>query len=189
MEMPYCPDCGHQVIEGALYCGNCGATLGSGAVGAAKTEPSGPTLPFNPMALRHPRERLFFALGAVLGGLGWLFLIFVAWLFLLPCVVVFWLTGLYVQAHLYGQAVGVSEEQFPHLYAMVKEMAAALGLIRSPAVFVTSGQGTLNALAMRFFSGRYILLYGELVDLMLRRGALAELRMIVGHELAHHALG
>ncbi|NLG84553.1 MAG: M48 family metalloprotease [Firmicutes bacterium] len=42
---------------------------------------------------------------------------------------------------------------------------------------------------MRFFSGRYILLYGELVDLMLRRGALAELRMIVGHELAHHALG
>ena len=184
--MPYCPDCGREVGEGAFYCPHCGAALRSGNATAGAPAPS---LPFDPKALRHPKERLFFALGAILGGMGWVVLVWVAWLFLLPLVLVFWLTGLYVQALLYGQAVGLSEEQFPHLYTMVREMAAELGLAETPAVFVLSGQGALNALAMRFFSGRYILLYGELVDLMLRRGALAELRMVVGHELAHHALG
>lgn len=183
--MPYCSGCGLQVAEGAAYCRNCGAALGIRSEGA---DVPAPGLPFDPKALRHPKERLFFALGAVLGGLGWVVLVWVAWLFLLPLVFVFWLTGLYIRAHLYGHAVGLSEEQFPRLHAMVGEMAAGLGLAKPPAVFVLSGQGALNALAMRFFSGRYILLYGELVDLMLRRGAFTELRMIIGHELAHHAL-
>jgi Zn-dependent protease with chaperone function len=52
-----------------------------------------------------------------------------------------------------------------------------------------SGQGALNALAVRFLTGRYIILYGELLDLMLKRGEIDEVKMIIGHELAHHSLG
>ncbi|MGQ9780113.1 MAG: M48 family metalloprotease [Bacillota bacterium] len=184
--MPCCPDCGREVAEGAAYCRNCGAALQWRSGGA---DVSGPVLPFDPKALRHPKERLFFALGAVLSGLGWVILVWVAWLFLPLFLFIFWLIGLYMRAFLYGHAVMVTEDQFPRLYAIVGEMAAGLGLTKVPTVFVLSGQGALNALAMRFFSGRYILLYGELVDLMLRRQALAELRMVVAHELAHHALG
>ncbi|MCL6614531.1 MAG: M48 family metalloprotease [Firmicutes bacterium] len=187
--MPYCPACGQELAEGASYCQKCGAAL-KGRTGAMEaTEAPAPGLSIDPKAFRHPKERLFFTLGAVVSGLAWIFLIWVAWPALLVLAFVFWLVGLYVKAFLYGNAVCLSEEQFRQVYAMARRMGEELRLAELPEVFVLSGQGALNALAMRFFSGRYILLYGELVDLMLRRRAFAELRMIIGHELAHHAIG
>ncbi len=37
-EMPTCPHCGATVPEGAVYCGNCGATLNSPATSSSSTQ-------------------------------------------------------------------------------------------------------------------------------------------------------
>lgn len=179
--MPFCVKCGIPVREGAVSCPGCGFDLG----GSRTAAPPGPKLALDPGTLRHPKEVLYLTITAVIGGLVWLLLVWFAWLYLIPLAVVSWLVGQYFKAQIYGNAVRVSEEQFAELH----RMAAELKLSRAPEIFVLSGQGALNAVAMKFLSGRYILVYGELVDLMLRRGAYDDLRMILGHELAHHALG
>lgn len=148
-----------------------------------------PKLTVDPRTLRHPKEVLYLTITTIISGLIWLLVIWFAWLYLIPLAVVSWLVGQYFKAQIYGNAVRVSEEQFTELHRMVAHMAAELKLSRVPEIFVLSGQGALNAVAMKFLSGGYVLIYGELVDLMLRRDAYDELRMILGHELAHHALG
>lgn len=194
--MPFCVKCGIPVTEGAVSCPGCGFDLGgsrtaapSGPGGHLQAFAPGPKLALDPGSLRHPKEVLYLTITAVIGGLVWLLLIWFAWLYLIPLAVVSWLVGQYFKAQIYGNAVRVSEEQFAELHRMAAHMAAELKLSRAPEIFVLSGQGALNAVAMKFLSGRYILVYGELVDLMLRRGAYDDLRMILGHELAHHALG
>ncbi|TYP52403.1 M48 family metallopeptidase [Thermosediminibacter litoriperuensis] len=143
----------------------------------------------NVSALRHEKERVYLAICMIVGGLVWLALIWVAWALLILVALVSWGVGQYFKAFIYGNAVRVSQEQFREIDQIVKELARELNLFRVPDVFVLSGQGAPNALAIRFLTGRYILLSGEVVDLSLKRDAYAELRMIIGHELAHHALG
>ncbi|MDQ0285704.1 Zn-dependent protease with chaperone function [Desulfofundulus luciae] len=158
----------------------------------------------NLSALRHEKEALYLTIGSIVGGVVWLGLV-IWWLigvilsfgvmlfgtifYLIILTFVYWLTGQYFKAQVFGNAVRVSKEQFPKVAEIVEEIARELNLTEVPDVFVLSGQGALNALAIRFLSGRYVLLYGELVDLILRRSAYEELKMIIGHELAHHALG
>lgn len=139
--------------------------------------------------LRHEKERLYLTIGIIISVVVWLLVVWFAWVILLPLALIFWLIGQYFRAQVYGNAIKVSREQFQQVNELVERAAGELGLAKSPEVFVLSGQGALNAMAIRFLSGRYILLFGELVDLMLRRGAFDELKMIIGHELAHHALG
>lgn len=143
----------------------------------------------NVSSLRHEKEKIYFAICSIIGGIVWIALIWVAWLLAIPAAVISWLSGQYFKAYIYGNAVRVSQDQFKEVYETVKEMAGELNLAGVPDVFVLSGQGALNSLALRFLTGKYILLYGELVDLILKRGAYAEFKMIIGHELAHHALG
>lgn len=143
----------------------------------------------NLSALRHEKETLYLIVGSIVGGVVWLCVIWFAWMFIIPLAIVSWLVGQYFKAQIFGNAVMVNKEQFPKVAEIVQSIAREINLTKVPNVFVLSGQGALNARAIRFLSGRYVLLYGELVDLMLRRGAYEELKMIIGHELAHHALG
>ncbi|WP_338818906.1 Protease HtpX [Moorella thermoacetica] len=140
-------------------------------------------------SLRHEKERIYLIICMLIGGIVWFALIWVAWLLVIPVVIISWLFGQYFKAYIYGNAIRVSQEQFKEIHEVVKEMTRELNIAGIPDVFILSGQGNLNSLAVNFLSGRYILLYGELVDLSLKRDAHAELRMIIGHELAHHALG
>lgn len=139
--------------------------------------------------LRHEKEKTYFTIGAIFSIIVWLFLVWFAWLYLIPVAIFSWLAGQYFKASLYGNAIKVNSSQFPELNGEIQNFAKSLGMTSVPDVFVLSGQGALNALAIRVLSGKYILLYGELVDLMLKRKAMDELKMIIGHELAHHALG
>ena len=131
--------------------------------------------------LRHEKEKIYLPICLIVGGLIWLALIRVACLFLILVAIVSWLASQYFKAFVYGNAVRVSKDQFGKIDQIAREEV--------PDFFVLSGQGALNALAIRFLTGKYILLFGELIDLCLKREAYAELKMIIGHELAHHALG
>ncbi|MCW2277862.1 M48 family metallopeptidase [Heliophilum fasciatum] len=143
----------------------------------------------NVNALRHEKEEAYLYLAYGISGLLWLTLIWFAWAILIPVMLFSWITGLYLKAQLFGNAVKVSRSQFPEIQQIVDDAAGKLGLTSVPDVFIANGQGVLNALAIRVLSGRYMILYGDLVDLSLDRKAWGELTMIISHELAHHRLG
>lgn len=147
-------------------------------------------------SLRHPKESGYFTIMAVFGGLIWLALlplIFVGSIFIIPYLLVMaffsWLFALYHKAVLYGTGVRVSEQQFPELYKIAQEQARALGMDVLPDIFAYNGNGLVNAFAQKTLSRRYVLLPGDLVDLLLRENRMDELKMILGHELGHHTAG
>lgn len=143
----------------------------------------------NAASLRHEKEQVYLALCIITSILCWLVLIWFAWPILLFLPLISWLAGQYFKAVIYGNGIRVTPRQLPEIHQLALEQARELNLTHVPEVFILGGQGAVNAIALRFLTGKYIILYGELVDLMLRRGAYDELKMVIGHELAHHALG
>lgn len=143
----------------------------------------------NLLAIRHEKETTYFIVSAIISGIVWLFLIWFAWIALIPAIIISWLTGQYFRAMIFGNTIKVSPEQFTEIYEMAEHATKRLNLTEMPEIFILSGQGAINALAIKFLTRRYVLLYSNLVDLALKRGAYKELQMIIGHELAHHALG
>ena len=146
-----------------------------------------------PPSLRHPKESAYFALAALAAGVAWLFLIWivllVGWLLIIPLAIIWWLAEQFFRAQLLGNAVKVSEAQFPEIHTMVTDYCRRLGLSRVPEVYIVNSDGLVNALAIRKLRGKYILLLSGLVDLLLSSGAMDELGSVIGHELGHHAMG
>lgn len=208
-----CPSCQRDLPDFEKFCRWCGAILATGADVANAARPAAVATAFSPAwqgqqsypaavgqgflpgvsALRHPKESAYFALAAIAAGFAWLILIWivilVGWIFVIGAAIALWLSGQFFRAQLLGNAVRVSERQFPEIYHLVKEYSARLGLSKPTEVFIVNGDGVINALAIRQLKNRYILLMSGLVDVMLASGSLAELGSILGHELGHHALG
>jgi Zn-dependent protease with chaperone function len=87
-----------------------------------------------------------------------------------------------------GNAVRVSERQFPMVQRMAVAHARKLGLEQVPSIYVIQSGGLLNAFATRFLGRDFVILYSDVLDLALARGEPA-VGFIVGHELAHVARG
>jgi Zn-dependent protease with chaperone function len=83
-----------------------------------------------------------------------------------------------------GNAVRVSERQFPQLHRIAAAHARRLGLKRVPEVYVMESGGLLNAFATRFLGRDFVILYADVLELALEKGE-AAVGFIVGHELAH----
>jgi Zn-dependent protease with chaperone function len=83
-----------------------------------------------------------------------------------------------------GNAVRVSERQFPQLHRIAAAHARRLGLKRVPEVYVMEAGGLLNAFATRFLGRDFVILYADVLELALEKGE-AAVGFIVGHELAH----
>lgn len=154
------------------------------------------TLTIDIDSLRHPKEQVYFGAAATIGGLVWLFLLFTTLgSLLIPAifVVIFlWASGQFYKAQLIGNNVKVSETQYPEIYNIVQECSENLSLSTIPEVYIINSNGTTNAVSVRVLSKTYVLLYSELIDLMIlnkQRMGMNELKMIIGHELAHHAAG
>jgi Zn-dependent protease with chaperone function len=86
--------------------------------------------------------------------------------------------------YLMGNAIKVSEEQFPEIHNIVEEQSYLLGLKNLPAVYILQSGGALNAFAMRFFGANYVVLYSDIVEEALNEDINA-LKFIIGHELGH----
>jgi Zn-dependent protease with chaperone function len=147
-----------------------------------------------PAEHRHPDESSWNIVSCVAGGAAWaalvLFTLGLGLLFILPFALVLWIASGVFRAQLLGNAVRIGPAQHPEVHREVVALSTELG-IEPPHVFVMSGAGLLNAFALKFLGrgGSHILLMSELVDLYLERDRPEELRAVIAHELAHHALG
>jgi len=91
-------------------------------------------------------------------------------------------------ARLHGSALIVSEKQFPEVYHAAINMTARLGMADCPEIYIAE-DNQQNAFALKHGSKKLIVLIDDVVFGALATGNTNVLHFIVGHELAHHALG
>src|SRR5690242_18506551 len=137
--------------------------------------------------LVYHRERSLGTITLVLGVLIWLALIVGTVGVVLVVLAVGWLLYLFVHsaviAHLKGNAVEISQGQFPDLYTQFVESCRRLKIETPPQAFIVNGNGLLNAFATRFLRTQYVVLTSDVVDAM--HGNPDGLRFYMGHELGH----
>ncbi len=93
-----------------------------------------------------------------------------------------------VMALIKGSALEVSPAQFPEIHQCATALAQRLSLQTVPHIYILEGN-TINAAALRVAGRKVIVLQDDLVDACLRSGDVQTLTFILGHEMAHHALG
>ncbi len=81
-----------------------------------------------------------------------------------------------------GTSVKLNEEQFPEIYAIVKEQSLAIGLKEIPEVYVT--EGNFNAFVTKFLRKKFLMLFSQVIETG-SRGNYDVLRFVIGHELGH----
>lgn len=137
--------------------------------------------------LVYPRERTLGAITLVLGLLAWLALIagtFGIALIILAVGFVLYLFGQSALiAHIKGNGVELSAEQFPDLYAQFTACCERLNIQNPPQAFILNGNGGLNAFATKFLGTQYVVLMTDIVDAMEQHAD--GVRFYIGHELGH----
>ncbi|MBV8804751.1 MAG: M48 family metalloprotease [Sinobacteraceae bacterium] len=137
--------------------------------------------------LVYPRERVLGNITLVLGVLVWVVLLVCTVGTALIVLGLGALLSLFVHsaliAHLRGNAVELSEAQFPDLYAQFVECCRRLKIDTPPQAFILNGNGILNAFATKFLRTQYVVLTSDVVDAM--QGSPEGLRFYMGHELGH----
>jgi Zn-dependent protease with chaperone function len=155
--------------------------------------PHGPT-GTSPRQFINPRERVLYAAMVVVSLAVYGGLIFAgmtnpevgASIFLYA--LLFLLLGMFAHGlalgRIRGNAVRVSERQFPHLHKLASAHAKRLGLKQVPSVYLMESGGLLNAFATRFFGRDFVVIHSDVLELALEQGE-AAVGFIMGHELAH----
>lgn len=138
-------------------------------------------------ALVYPRERTLGSITLVIGLLIWLGLVVgtfgAALLVLLAGFVVYLFAQSALIAHIKGNGVELSANQFPDLHEQFTACCERLQLKATPQAYVLNGHGGLNAFATQFLGTQYVVLYSDVVDAM---AAHADgVRFYIGHELGH----
>src|SRR5262245_12936068 len=86
-------------------------------------------------------------------------------------------------AYIKGNAIRISEQQYPDLYEKLSRCCQRLGIAEVPETFLLHGNGAFNAFATRFLGRNFLVLFSDVVDALAERpGAL---NFYLGHELGH----
>ena len=104
--------------------------------------------------------------------------------------VVLFLTIVFITGKDYGKlranAVRITAEQFPEVYAMWDGLARDLGLEEAPDLYTINGDGVLNASAWCVPGFRnYSAIYSDVLETCLRNQDWESLKFILAHEAAH----
>jgi Zn-dependent protease with chaperone function len=96
----------------------------------------------------------------------------------------------YAYATYRSMSVKITENNFPELYAIVKEYTDRLGMKKVPNIYLIQGNGILNAFSACVPFKQYIELYADLVEVAYREHHdMESLRFIIAHEMTHIYLG
>jgi Zn-dependent protease with chaperone function/type II secretory pathway pseudopilin PulG len=140
-----------------------------------------------PEDLVYSKERVLGAVTLVLAIIIWVALIVgtvgVALIFLALAGIAYLFAHSALIAHVKGNGVELSGEQFPDLYTQFLECCKRLGIADPPEAYILNGNGVLNAFATKFLRDRYIVLTSDIVDAV--QGNAEGLRFYMGHELGH----
>jgi Zn-dependent protease with chaperone function len=107
---------------------------------------------------------------------------FLAYAILIP--LIGWYAHGFALGRVRGNAIRVSDKQFPYLYRMTVAHARRLELKEVPMVYVLQSGGLLNAFATRFAGRDFVIINSDVLEMALDQGE-AAVGFIVGHELAH----
>lgn len=142
-----------------------------------------------PRVERWPSETALFVL-VVLAALGiWalLLLSIIGAIYGLMIALFLFFSHVVFISHIRGSGVRLGPEQFPELWQRVVDLSRRAGLQAPPEAYVVQAGGSLNAFATKFFRGRMIVLFAELLDAC--EGDEAARDMVIGHEIGHLKLG
>jgi Zn-dependent protease with chaperone function len=92
--------------------------------------------------------------------------------------------SVFLVGYIKGNAVKISEKQFPDVFNILNKYSHALGLDKVPEMYVLQGNGVLNAFATRFARKNFVVLYSDVFELAYE-GGLDDISFIIGHELGH----
>jgi Zn-dependent protease with chaperone function len=147
----------------------------------------------------HPKERFYFSVMLTFSLIFWVLVILTffsslteeyrKYIFLFFGYMALILFALFIRkgiviGYLRGNAVKVTEKQFPNIQQVAEEQAQKLGISNVPTIYIIEYGGFLNALTTRFLGNNFIILFSEVVEAGLTRGN-KSLAFILGHELAH----
>jgi Zn-dependent protease with chaperone function len=146
----------------------------------------------NPREHIEPGTSLSVVLGFLVFGLsiliGGVFTYGILWLVLIIAPIANYFNRKRAIAALKGSAVEVSEAQFPEIHKCAVTIASRLGMSPPPKVYILEAN-TINAAAVKLAGKQVVVLQDDMVDACLRSGDARTLTFIIGHEMAHHALG
>ncbi|MGD8408371.1 MAG: M48 family metallopeptidase [Thiohalophilus sp.] len=141
------------------------------------------------MPLVYKNEKPLFVISLIISSLFWLGLLIGTMGMLLGWVLIIFLFYLFAHsgfiAYLKGNAVKVTEQQYPDLYRMHQECCARLEMDKIPELYLLCSDGMLNALATRFLRKNFVVLFSDIVDALDERPE--AVRFYIGHELGHIA--
>ena len=86
--------------------------------------------------------------------------------------------------HIKGNAVKVSNSQFPEVYKAAENLSYKIGLESIPDIYVLQSGGMINAFATRFAQRNFAVIYSDVLEIAYNQGESA-LNFIIGHEFAH----
>ena len=86
--------------------------------------------------------------------------------------------------YLKGNAIKITENQFPDIYKIVAKQSEQLGLSKIPDVYILQAGGLLNAFATRFMGRNYVVIYSDIVEEAYENN-LESVEFVIGHELGH----
>lgn len=90
-------------------------------------------------------------------------------------------------AHIKGNGVRVSAEQFPDIYRSLQALSKKFGLKKTPEMYLIQAGGILNAMALRFVRTKMIVMYSDLLEACDDNESARD--MILAHELGHICAG
>ncbi len=136
--------------------------------------------------LVHRKERFYFLLCLGFSALAYALLVWtiVGIPYLVLAALVATLAHGLAIGTLQGNAVRVSERQFPEVQRLIERLSLQLGLPRPPAAYVLQAGGLLNAFATRFLGRNFVVISTDVLELAAANGEPA-LGFVVAHELAH----
>lgn len=137
--------------------------------------------------LVYPKEQSLGRITLVLGILAWLSLIIgtfgLALLFLVLGFVLYLFAQSALIAHIKGNGVELSQEQFPDLYSQFMNCCEKLQIETPPQAYILNDNGGLNAFATKFLGTQYVVLLSDVVDAMDEHED--GVSFYIGHELGH----
>lgn len=137
--------------------------------------------------LVYPRERVLGTITLLLGLTAWAALILgtfgIALVFLALGFIAYLFTHSALVAHIRGNGVQLTRDQFPELHEHFVACCERLGMKERPQAYVLNGNGSLNAFATKFLGTQFVVLLSDVVDAMDRSAS--GVRFYIGHELGH----